>query len=194
MFPILRGLLIIGLLAIVGTFLAFSYFWTPSFIGENFVHFYLNKTSYNSTSESFSLLNYFRRRETRGPCRLYFEFGGRMVRRLFDNNVTFVLMDGQKAICMDSGLAPPSGLCAIYSFGLSEQDRSFDLQMEAFGCDIYAFDPSYNLNLSILNSNRSRHIHHFDFELGINTTHQPGKGSSNVVYQFNSLHLIFLFL
>lgn len=195
MFPILRGLLIIGLFAIVGTLIAFSSIWTPTFIGENFVHFYLNKASYNSTSESFSLLNYFRRRDTHGPCRLYFEFGGRIVRRQFDNNATFVSMDGQKAVCMDSGLAPPSGLCAIYSFGLSDQDRSFDLQMEAFGCDVYAFDPSYNSNLSILNSNRSRHIHHFDFELGLNTTRQPGKGNnSGVVYQSNSLHIFILFL
>ena len=69
-------------------------------------------------------------------CGIYFEFGGVLSRR---PGLTF--LDGQKAVCFDSGLQPNPGGCIVYSFG-SNGEWSFDEQMELFGCKVYCFDPS----------------------------------------------------
>ncbi|XP_046637703.1 probable methyltransferase-like protein 24 [Daphnia pulicaria] len=71
-------------------------------------------------------------------CRLSHDFGGELMR-----NPTG--MAGQKAICIDSKVAPQPGNCLIYSFGIGGE-WSFDEQMERYGCQVYAFDPSMGLD------------------------------------------------
>ncbi|XP_076358926.1 putative methyltransferase-like protein 24 [Tachypleus tridentatus] len=49
-------------------------------------------------------------------------------------------IDGDKVIC----LTPGPGLrpnCTVYSFGINDE-WSFDKEMERFGCQVFAFDPS----------------------------------------------------
>ena len=69
-------------------------------------------------------------------CGIYYEFGGILSRQ---PGLTF--LDGQKAVCFDSGLRPNPGRCIVYSFG-SNGEWSFDEQMELYGCKVYCFDPS----------------------------------------------------
>ena len=131
---------------------------------------WFNASRWNGEHSTASGIEFFRLLGT-GSCQLYFEFGGRIRR---SNNT--VGMDGQKAVCLGVGLAPPSGLCIIYSFGLSE-DQSFENVMEAYGCDVYAFDPY--LYRPEASSNKSKHIHYFNFALGVNNTKKSEKGNWN---------------
>lgn len=64
-------------------------------------------------------------------------------------NLTLAGIDGQKSVCLDPGLAPPPGICVVYSFGLSD-DWSFESAMALYGCDVYAFDPSLQFPKKIL--------------------------------------------
>lgn len=105
-----------------------------------------------------------------GSCHLYFEFGGRVYRQ--ENDSETVGIDGQKAVCLDPGLAPPSGLCVVYSFGLAD-DWSFDSAMETYGCDVFAFDPSIQYPQVL---NKSRRIHYFNLGLGTVNTRKDFRG------------------
>ncbi|KAF0305033.1 Methyltransferase-like protein 24 [Amphibalanus amphitrite] len=51
--------------------------------------------------------------------------------------------DGSKMVCMDAEVAPPSGSCLAYSFGVAN-DWSFDRAMYEHGCEVHSFDPSVN--------------------------------------------------
>ena len=114
--------------------------------------------------------DYFHWRNT-GSCRLYFEFGGRVYRP--NSNSSRVAIDGQKAVCLHSGLAPPSGLCIIYSFSHSSNNWLFEEVMESYGCDVYGFDPSTQRNYRP----RFPHLRFFNFGLGSrkNMHNQKGK-------------------
>lgn len=70
-------------------------------------------------------------------CGLTYDFGGVML----DDPIGY---DGQKAICMDLKVKPRSTQCLVYSFGI-KNEWSFDEQMELYGCQVYAFDPSMNM-------------------------------------------------
>jgi uncharacterized protein YfbU (UPF0304 family) len=52
--------------------------------------------------------------------------------------------DGQKAVCIDPQVAPQPGECLVYSFGIAD-DWSFDEEMEEYGCEVFAFDPSMEM-------------------------------------------------
>ena len=65
-----------------------------------------------------------------------------------------VVYDGQKAICLDSKIAPSPDKCIVYSFGINHE-WSFDEAMELYGCEIFAFDPSMNVS----SYNRTEYIH-----------------------------------
>jgi hypothetical protein len=54
-------------------------------------------------------------------------------------------MAEQKAICIDSKVAPQPGNYLIYSFGIGGE-WSFDEQMERYGCQVYAIDPLMGLD------------------------------------------------
>ena len=69
-------------------------------------------------------------------------------------------LDGQKAVCLDPQVRPPPGDCIIYSFGISNE-WSFDEAMEAYGCRVFAFDPSMGKG----NHNHSRNIQFFNIGL-----------------------------
>ena len=54
------------------------------------------------------------------------------------------VMDGQKYICMDELMADiQNQSCIVYSFGIGG-DWSFEDGIGAFGCKVYAYDPSIN--------------------------------------------------
>lgn len=103
-------------------------------------------------------------------CKLYFEFGGRVYREEKSN---IVGIDGQKAVCLDPGLTPPIGLCVVYSFGLSD-DWSFDIAMESYGCDVYAFDPSIKHPQL---PNNTKRVHYFNFGLGTRNIRKDSRGN-----------------
>lgn len=76
----------------------------------------------------------------RTSCGLVNDFGGKMMGPPMG-------LDGQKAICLDPEVAPPSGpnkSCLIYSIGINN-DWSFDDLMEKYGCRVFAFDPSMKM-------------------------------------------------
>ena len=85
-------------------------------------------------------------------CRFSRHLGGRA-------NVDGV--DGQKAVCLDPFIRPEKE-CLVYSFGISNDDQTFDEAMEAFGCHVYTFDPTINANRYSHNSK----IHFFNLGLG----------------------------
>ncbi len=90
-------------------------------------------------------------------CQIAQYFGGRMVTSADGLSVA---LDGQKAICLDSAVAPIADKCLVYSFGISNE-WSFDEAMELYGCQVYAFDPSMNVS----NHNRTEAIHFYQMAL-----------------------------
>ncbi len=68
-------------------------------------------------------------------CLLSHDFGGVLVKMMPPG------IDGQKAVCIDPHVAPNPADCLVYSFGINDE-WSFDEQMEKFGCQVFAFDPS----------------------------------------------------
>ena len=86
-------------------------------------------------------------------CQLAHDFGGEMRKDPSG-------LDGQKAVCLDPQVRPPPGDCIIYSFGISNE-WSFDEAMEAYGCRVFAFDPSMGKG----NHNHSRNIQFFNIGL-----------------------------
>ncbi len=67
-------------------------------------------------------------------CKLAHDFGGIMLKNPSG-------LDGQKAVCLDTEVAPKAGNCIVYSFGINNE-WSFDDNMEKYGCKVYSFDPS----------------------------------------------------
>jgi hypothetical protein len=70
----------------------------------------------------------------RQSCQLVQDFGGTMYKQPSG-------WDGQKSLCLDPEVAPEPGDCLVYSFGTNDE-WSFDEQMSAYGCQVFAFDPS----------------------------------------------------
>ena len=98
----------------------------------------------------------------RSSCQLVHYFGGKIMKNPSG-------MDGQKAVCIDSSVAPKPNNCTVYSFGISGE-WSFDEHMEKYGCEVYAFDPSMGMK----NHNYSRHIHFYNWGLGYQDEHGYG--------------------
>ena len=123
----------------------------------------------NTTARTTSA---FQKWQNEKPCELFFEFGGQVYS---DSGIK-----GQSAVCLDSGLAPPSGLCNVYSFSESNE-RSFEKMMEVYGCDVYVFNQS---NAPISNHSNGAemkthfpHIHFFQFGLAtLQLQHNITKG------------------
>lgn len=83
-------------------------------------------------------------------CGLVHDFGGFMMQHPSG-------FDGQKAICLDPGVAPVPGRCLVYSFGINNE-WSFDDTMEKYGCEVFSFDPS----MWDGDHNRTDHIHFYN--------------------------------
>jgi len=105
-----------------------------------------------SEATSQQMIDYFNW-SNRSSCGLAHDFGGQMM-----NNPSG--LDGQKAVCLDPKVAPQPGNCIVYSFGINNE-WSFDDLMEKYGCEVFAFDPSMNVE----NHNRSKMIHFFKMGL-----------------------------
>jgi hypothetical protein len=162
---LITGLLFLAFAGLYTTFIIFSTSsadWNNRYI---FTHTGKSENKVETVSQ-----NFFQRWKD-GACHLYFEFGGRVYRNENGpDNSTLAGVDGQKAVCLDPGLAPPPEMCVIYSFGLSD-DWSFDSAMASYGCDVYSFDPSIQHPKM---PNNSQHIHYFKMGLGtINTRKDP---------------------
>lgn len=69
-------------------------------------------------------------------------------------------LDGQKAICLDPKVAPQPGICLIYSFGI-DKEWSFDQHMESYGCEVFAFDSSTEMQRE--KRNHSSRIHFYNW-------------------------------
>ena len=77
-------------------------------------------------------------------------FGRALQARSFASTRQLV-QDGQKYVCMDPEFTVHTAdRCLVYSFGIAT-DWSFDWDMERFGCDVYAFDPSINAESGSMN-------------------------------------------
>jgi hypothetical protein len=50
--------------------------------------------------------------------------------------------DGYKAVCLDQLIAPVYNNCLVYSFGINNNEWTFNEAMAKFGCHVYSFDPS----------------------------------------------------
>lgn len=117
-----------------------------------------------------------------GSCYLFFEFGGRVYRERNNSNISII--DGQKAVCLDAGVAPQSGVCVVYSFGNSNE-WSFDSTMDSYGCDVFIFDPSENHLLSkSKTSNNTKRVHYFNFGLGGYNKQNSSHGKSKILSFF----------
>lgn len=98
-------------------------------------------------------------------CHLYFQFGS--LQEDLNRTENFCeTVDGQKAVCLDPGLAPPAGVCVIYSFGLYSESLSFERAMTSYGCDVYAFDRSAH---QFKKPSNYQHLHLFSMTLGSQT-------------------------
>lgn len=85
-------------------------------------------------------------------CRLSSGFGGA---------VMLLSLDGQKSVCLDPEVRPYPKECLVYSFGVNNE-WSFEDQMESYGCDVFAFDPSMN----ITSVDRGAKIRFFGYGIG----------------------------
>jgi hypothetical protein len=114
-------------------------------------------------------IDYFRRRpHDQGSCRLYFEFGGKVERTEQRSGVK-----GQKAVCLDQGPAHPEpNLCVVYSFGVSDDEWTFDNIMADYGCDVYTFDP---VAVRPVNKSHPR-VHYFNWTIGAVDTKADHRG------------------
>lgn len=92
----------------------------------------------------------------RSSCALIHDFGGVMNRNPSG-------LDGQKAVCLDTGKAPIPNNCTVYSFGINNE-WSFDDFMERYGCEVFTFDPT----MQTQDFDRSANIHFY--QLGLENT------------------------
>ena len=86
-------------------------------------------------------------------CKLVHNFGGWILENPSG-------LDGQKAVCIDPSVAPQPKNCIVYSFGIANE-WSFDEDMEIYGCEVFAFDPSMGMK----HHNYSQHIHFYSWGL-----------------------------
>jgi hypothetical protein len=73
----------------------------------------------------------------RSSCGLAHDFGGKILGNPPGK-------DGQKVVCIDPQVAPQARNCLVYSFGINNE-WSFDEEMEEYGCQVFAFDPSMEM-------------------------------------------------
>lgn len=94
--------------------------------------------------------------DNRTSCNLIHDIGGMM---LTYNG--FSGIDGQKAMCLDSGIGPDPKGCVVYSFGVRD-DWSFDEFMGKYGCQVFSFDPS----IGSPDHDHSSSVHFYNLGLG----------------------------
>ncbi|XP_037799900.1 uncharacterized protein LOC119594898 [Penaeus monodon] len=72
------------------------------------------------------------------PCENKENVGGADVKLLLG---LIKFRDGDKWVCTDEGVGPPSRGCLVYSFGIN-YEWSFDDAMAERGCKVYTLDPT----------------------------------------------------
>jgi hypothetical protein len=92
----------------------------------------------------------------RSSCQLTYDFGG-----VLDQIWSSTGIDGQKAVCIDPEVTPERDDCLVYSFGINNE-WSFDEDMEKYGCEVFAFDPSMGMD----NHDHTSAIHFYNWGLG----------------------------
>jgi hypothetical protein len=92
----------------------------------------------------------------RSSCQLTHDFGGVLDQIWISSGI-----DGQKAVCIDPEVTPERGDCLVYSFGISNE-WSFDEDMEEYGCEVFAFDPSMEMEPH----DHTAGIHFYNWGLG----------------------------
>jgi hypothetical protein len=107
---------------------------------------------YSITGNYNQLIQYFMWTNS-SSCLLTHDFGGMMMKNPSG-------LDGQKAVCIDPMVAPEPNKCLVYSFGI-QNEWSFDEQMELYGCEVFAFDPSMNME----HHDHSHGIHFYNWGL-----------------------------
>jgi hypothetical protein len=104
-------------------------------------------------------------------CLLVHDFGGTMKK---DGNMENLSgLDGQKAVCLNPNVAPKPDNCIVYSFGINNE-WSFDEDMEEYGCEVFAFDPSKEM-MSEKPYQYSPHITFYNW--GLSNKDEEGEGN-----------------
>ena len=137
---------------------------TRSFIGdeinpysESLICWDKSRPVWTDGMTSRQLMDYFSW-TNKSSCSLVHDFGGQVF-----GEIPLKGVDGQKAVCIDPAVAPKSGDCLVYSFGINN-DWSFDEWMEKYGCQVYSFDPSMTIEKNQFD--HSPGIHFYKLGLG----------------------------
>ena len=113
-------------------------------------------------------------------CKISHDFGGFVTGWAGLEEIVFI--DGMKSVCMDPALAPDPSDCLVYSFGIN-YEWSFDKDLEGYGCQVYAFDPSMIQN----DFDYSDHIHFFREGIG----HRDVANASETGWKLSTLQSIY---
>jgi hypothetical protein len=98
--------------------------------------------------------------------------------------------DGYKAVCFDQLIAPVYNNCLVYSFGINNNEWTFNEAMAKFGCHVYSFDPSM---LGVDDQhNRTELIHFYNLGLAAHDGLHPIKKwkmkTADSIYQMLADH------
>lgn len=110
-------------------------------------------------------------------CPLVHDFGGKFLKNPSGK-------DGQKSVCIDPKVAPQPRKCLVYSFGISNE-WSFDEEMEEYGCEVFAFDPS----MKIGRHDHSPGIHFYNW--GLSDGDKVQMGPTGTEWQMYSLSSVY---
>ncbi|XP_018019026.1 uncharacterized protein LOC108675513 [Hyalella azteca] len=91
-------------------------------------------------------------------------------------------IDGDKAVCLDTNVAPTPGSCIVLSFGINNE-WSFDDAMEQYGCKVYAFDPTMGEQAYLRGSN----IHFYPWALGGETGVAKFRGKNRTICTYRDI-------
>ena len=123
----------------------------------------------------------------RSACQIVHYFGGYLPVRKDPKG-----KDGQYPVCLDAEVRPPSALtrfssktlekkikldsnwCLVYSFGING-DWTFEEEMEKYGCQVFAFDPSMNET----DHDHSERIYFYNLGLSSHDHVSPESNGSN---------------
>lgn len=91
-------------------------------------------------------------------------------------------VDGQWTVCMDPQTRPnKEGDCLVYSFGIVNNDWTFEEAMEKLECDVYVFEKS------IKSMNHSNKLHLYNVEL-IEMDERRSRDANRTARSFDSIY------
>ena len=129
-----RKIIVFLLLIVIISFMTW-FRWSQDFI---LIQFNFNQTivPLNKKVDSFDSMTAFQLMEylkwpSQKACKRVGYYGGTLLR--YDDGLA--IMEGQKAICLDDGIAPLVNECLVYSIGIN-YEWNFDDTMESYGCQV----------------------------------------------------------